>query len=85
MLAKQLDALGDPELTLRLSALLVARPDRDPSPEAGWAHHWRALKPHLEAHLVASGSTLKAYAQGLAAGSGLGSDRAFAQRVQRLR
>lgn len=84
VLAQQLDTLGDPELTLRLGALLAARPDRDPSPEAGWAHHWRALKPHLEAHLVASGSTLKAYTQGLSAG-GAAADRALAQRVQRLR
>jgi predicted DNA-binding WGR domain protein len=84
VLAQQLDALGDPELTLRLCALLVARPDRDSSPEAAWAHRWRALKPHLEAHLVASGSTLKAYTQGLSAGAAA-SDRALAQRVQRLR
>lgn len=81
----QLEALADPELTLRFCALLGARPDRDESPEAAWAHGWRALKPHLEAHLVAGGSTLKAHTTLLGTLPPSSADRALSQRIQRLR
>lgn len=85
LFAAQLETLADPELTLRFCALLGARPDRDESPEAAWAHGWRALKPHLEAQLVASGSTLKAHATLLATLPPSSADRALSQRIQRLR
>lgn len=85
LFAAQLEALADPELTLRFCALLGARPDRDESPEAAWAHGWRALKPHLEAHLVAGGSTLKAHTTGLATLPPSSADRALSQRIQKLR
>lgn len=81
--AQQLAALGEPELVLRLSALLAARPERDTSPEAAWTARWRALKPHLEAFLVASGSTLKAHLQ--AAQTASAADPAIVQRIQRMR
>jgi hypothetical protein len=85
LFAAQLEALSDPELTLRFCALLGARPDRDESPEAAWAHRWRALRPHLEAHLVAAGSTLKAHTQLLATLPSSSADRGLSQRIQRLR
>lgn len=81
VLARQLEVLDDPELTLRLGALLCARPERDVSPEAAWTRRWRALQPHLEAHLIASGTTLKAYVQKLDAAG----DAALAARLPRLR
>lgn len=62
VLEKQLDELEDPELTLRVGALLVDRPDRGSmSTEAGWKRRWKALSPHLEAYLVRKGSSLKSY------------------------
>lgn len=85
LFAAQLEALTDPELVLRFCALLGARPDRDESPEAAWAHGWRALKPHLEAHLVAGGSTLKAHTTLLATLPPSSADRALSQRIQKLR
>jgi hypothetical protein len=81
VLARQLEVLDDPELTLRLGALLCARPERDVSPEAAWTRRWRALQPHLEAHLIASGTTLKAHVQKLDAAG----DAALAARLPRLR
>ncbi len=65
LLKTELATLSDPELTLRLAALLCAQPDRETSPEAAWTRRWRALQPHLEAHLVGSGTTLKAHVQKL--------------------
>ena len=81
VLQTELEALTDPELTLRLGALLCARPGREVSPETAWARRWRVLQPHLEAHLIASGTTLKAHVQKLDPGG----DAAIAARVQRLR
>lgn len=81
VLKHELASLADPELTLRLGALLCARPERDTSPEAAWTRRWRALQPHLEAHLVASGTTLKAHVQKLDCGG----DAAITARLHKLR
>jgi predicted DNA-binding WGR domain protein len=81
LMTSELSALADAELTLRLFALLTARPDRESSPEAAWTRRWLALRPHLEAHLAASGSTLKAHLQAIDTSG----DAALASRVQGLR
>lgn len=81
LLQSELEALTDPELTLRLVALLYARPDREASPEVAWARRWHALQPHLEAHLLGSGTTLKAHTQKLNPAG----DAALAARLLQLR
>ncbi|WP_437289844.1 WGR domain-containing protein [Sorangium sp. So ce406] len=82
LLKRQLEELGDPELGLRLGALLVDRPHHGSmSAEAGWTLRWKALSPHLEAHLARSGRSLKDYLASLDAGG----DPHIARRVQRMR
>jgi hypothetical protein len=81
VLTAELESLSDPELTLRLGALLCARPEREASPEIAWSRRWQALQPHLEAHLIASGTTLKAHVQKLNPAGDVG----IAARAQRLR
>lgn len=81
ILDKQLDELEDPELALRVSALLVDRPDRGgTSTEAGWKQRWKALSPHLEAYLVKKGGSLKTYLRGL----NTGGDAILALRIARM-
>ncbi|MGK3991397.1 WGR domain-containing protein [Sorangium sp. So ce136] len=82
VLKRQLEELGDPELGLRLGALLVDRPHHGSmSAEAGWALRWKALAPHLEAHLGRTGRSLRDYLASVDAGS----DPHVAQRLQRMR
>ncbi|WP_437613044.1 WGR domain-containing protein [Sorangium sp. So ce834] len=82
VLSRQLEELGDPELGLRLGALLVDRPHHGSmSAEAGWALRWKALSPYLEAHLAQRGRSLKEYLAGLDAGS----DPHVARRIARMR
>ncbi|HTN92714.1 MAG TPA: molybdenum metabolism regulator, partial [Sorangium sp.] len=82
ILKRQLEELGDPELGLRLGALLVDRPHHGSmSAEAGWALRWKALAPHLEAHLGRTGRSLRDYLASIDAGS----DPHVAQRLQRMR
>ncbi|XYI00687.1 WGR domain-containing protein [Sorangium sp. So ce1128] len=82
VLKRQLEELGDPELGLRLGALLVDRPHHGSmSTEAGWARRWKALAPHLEAHLGRTGRSLRDYLASIDAGS----DPHVAQRLQRMR
>ncbi|WP_437309267.1 WGR domain-containing protein [Sorangium sp. So ce388] len=82
VLKRQLEELGDPELGLRLGALLVDRPHHGSmSAEAGWALRWKALAPHLEAHLGRTGRSLRDYLASIDAGS----DPHVAQRLQRMR
>ncbi|WNG44894.1 WGR domain-containing protein [Archangium minus] len=78
LLARQAEALGEPELALRIGALLEARP-RSGSGE-GWDRRWSALRPHLEGHLVAGGSSLPAWLRSLEAGG----DTRLAERLSRL-
>ncbi|WP_437592089.1 WGR domain-containing protein [Sorangium sp. So ce1000] len=82
LLKRQLEELDDPELGLRLGALLVDRPNHGSmSAEAGWARRWKALSPHLEAHLAHRGRSLK----DLLAGIDAGDDPHVAERVARMR
>ncbi|AUX21252.1 molybdenum metabolism regulator [Sorangium cellulosum] len=82
LLARQLEELGDPELGLRLGALLVDRPGcGSMSTEAGWALRWKVLAPHLEAHLAGSGRSLKDHLARLDAGG----DAHVAERIARMR
>ncbi|WP_437977395.1 WGR domain-containing protein [Sorangium sp. So ce295] len=82
LLKRQLEELDDPELGLRLGALLVDRPHNGSmSAEAGWARRWKALSPHLEAHLAHRGRSLK----DLLASIDAGGDPHVAERVARMR
>ncbi|WP_437488990.1 WGR domain-containing protein [Sorangium sp. So ce1014] len=82
LLKRQLEELGDPELGLRLGALLVDRPHHGSmSAEAGWALRWKALSPYLEAHLARNGRSLEEHLASLDAGS----DPHVAQRIARMR
>ncbi|WP_437679708.1 WGR domain-containing protein [Sorangium sp. So ce131] len=82
LLRRQLEELGDPEIGLRLGALLLDRPHHGSmSDEAGWAARWKALAPYLEAHLGPRGRSLKDYLAGLEAGG----DVHLAQRIARMR
>lgn len=51
------DALQDPELGLRATRLLAARPDHHRLSEGAWTHRWNALAPHLRDHLRARKTT----------------------------
>jgi len=68
VLVRQAEALGEPELALRTGALLAERPGEGSGSEERWAERWSALRPHLEGHLVASGSSLPKWLRGLEAG-----------------
>jgi predicted DNA-binding WGR domain protein len=82
VLVKQVEALEEPELALRLGTLLVDRPAMGPSSsEAGWRRRWLALSPHLESFLVRKGTTLKKYVGAIDA---MG-DPAVTARIARLR
>lgn len=66
VLAKQLVELEDPELVLRVGALLCDRPARGGmSGESGWTLRWKRLSPHLEAYLAHKGTSLKSYLRGI--------------------
>jgi predicted DNA-binding WGR domain protein len=80
VLEAQLAALGDPELALRVGALLVDRQDRGAAADAGWTRRWKAISPHLEAHLVRGGGSLKGYLKGIDAAG----DAHLARRVERM-
>jgi predicted DNA-binding WGR domain protein len=62
LLDAQVAALGDPELALRLCALLAERPEHGGS-EAGWTRRFVALRPYLQAAL--KGRTLRDHLQGI--------------------
>jgi predicted DNA-binding WGR domain protein len=56
-LASEVEELGDAELAFRLGALLLDRPGRSMSSQAGWNKRLAALLPHLQAQLVRRGSS----------------------------
>jgi predicted DNA-binding WGR domain protein len=66
-LAKQRASLDEPELSLRLGALLSARPGRAGTGSVkGVARRFaREVKPHLEAYLVSRGGRLRAQLDGI--------------------
>jgi predicted DNA-binding WGR domain protein len=72
VLARQAEALGEPELALRMGALL--------SSDTAWEKRWSVLRPHVEGHLVARGSSLPAWLRSLEAGG----DPRLAERLSRL-
>jgi hypothetical protein len=72
VLARQAEALGEPELALRMGALLTS--------DEAWDKRWSALRPHVEGHLVAGGSSLPAWLRSLDAGG----DARLAERLSRL-
>ncbi|HYO55418.1 WGR domain-containing protein [Archangium sp.] len=80
LLSRQAEALGEPELALRMGALLEARPGARGASEEGWEKRWSALRPHVEGHLVAGGSSLPALLRSLEAGG----DPRLAERLSRL-
>jgi predicted DNA-binding WGR domain protein len=72
LLSRQAEAFGEPELALRMGALLESG--------MGWEKRWSALRPHVEGHLVAGGSSLPALLRSLEAGG----DPRLAERLSRL-
>ncbi|RKH18359.1 WGR domain-containing protein [Corallococcus sp. CA047B] len=72
--------LGDPELALRVTALLAERPDLRDGSEDAWTKRWSVLKPHVEAHLGGAGSSLSAFIGGVDAGG----DAHLSKRLARL-
>lgn len=72
--------LNDPELALRVTALLAERPELRDGSEDAWAKRWSALKPHVEAHLSGAGSSLAAFVGGVQAGG----DAHLSKRLARL-
>lgn len=77
---REAEALGEPELALRLGVLLAARPGLRGLSEEGWGQWWAALKPHVEAHLEAAGQSLARHLGALEARG----DAHLAKRVARL-
>ncbi len=79
-LALQSEALGEPELALRMGALLAERPEGRGGSGEGWEKRWSELRPHVEGHLLSSGSSLPAWLRGLDAGG----DAHLSERLSRL-
>ncbi len=79
--AREAEAVGEPELALRMGVLLTERTDLRGSSEVGWQQRWSLLKPHVEAHLQEKGSgTLSAFLKSL----DLGADPHLAQRAAKM-
>jgi predicted DNA-binding WGR domain protein len=79
--ARQAEALGEPELALRMGLLLAERPGVSGEPsEEGWAKQWAGVRPHLEAHLASAGGSLAAWVKGVEAGG----DAHLTRRLARL-
>lgn len=72
--------LNDPELALRVTALLAERPDLRDGSEDAWTKRWTVLKPHVEAHLSGVGQSLAAFVGGVDAGG----DAHLSKRLARL-
>ncbi|RKH98671.1 WGR domain-containing protein [Corallococcus sp. AB038B] len=72
--------LNDPELALRVTALLSERPDLRDGSEDAWTKRWTVLKPHVEAHLSGAGQSLAAFVGGVDAGG----DAHLSKRLARL-
>jgi predicted DNA-binding WGR domain protein len=80
VVARELEALAEPELALRMGLLLTERPELRGGSEVGWQRRWNALKPHVEAHLKGAGGALPAHLRAIEAGG----DAHLAQRVARM-
>lgn len=79
VLLQQAEILDEPELALRVGALLCDRPE-DGGSELSWARRWQALRPHLEGYLIGKGSSLRGFLEQLDAGG----DAALAARLKRM-
>jgi predicted DNA-binding WGR domain protein len=80
VVAREVEALSDPELALRMGLLLTERPELRGGSEVGWQRRWNALKPHLEAHLKGAGGALQTHLRAIETGG----DAHLAQRVARM-
>ena len=80
VVAREVEALADPELALRMGLLLTERPELRGGSEVGWQRRWTALKPHLEAHLKGAGGALQPHLRAIETGG----DAHLAQRVARM-
>jgi len=80
VVAREVEALADPELALRVGLLLTERPELRGGSEVGWQRRWTALKPHLEAHLKGAGGALQTHLRAIETGG----DAHLAQRVARM-
>jgi predicted DNA-binding WGR domain protein len=78
--AREAEAVGEPELALRMGVLLTERTDLRGSSEVGWQQRWSQLKPHVEAHLQEKGGTLAAFLKSL----DMSGDTYLAQRAARM-
>jgi predicted DNA-binding WGR domain protein len=79
VLRQQAEILDEPELALRVGALLCDRPE-DGGSELSWARRWQALRPHLEGYLIGKGSNLRGFLEQIDAGG----DAALAARLKRM-
>jgi predicted DNA-binding WGR domain protein len=80
VVVREAERLGEPELALRVGALLAERPGLRGGSEEGWSRRWSELKPHLEAHLTAAGRSLEEHLRAIDAGG----DAHVAKRVARM-
>jgi predicted DNA-binding WGR domain protein len=80
VVGRELEALSEPELALRMGMLLTERPELRGGSEVGWQRRWSAIKPYLEAHLQGAGGTLQAHLRAIEAGG----NAPLAQRVSRM-
>jgi predicted DNA-binding WGR domain protein len=78
--AREAEALAEPELALRVGLLLSERPELRGGSEVGWQRRWNALKPYLEAHLKEAGGALQAHLRAIETAG----DAQLAQRVARM-
>jgi predicted DNA-binding WGR domain protein len=77
---REAEALGEPELALRMGVLLAERPELRGGSEPGWQKRWSTLKPYLEAHLQEKGGALQTHLRAIETGG----DAHLAQRVARM-
>jgi hypothetical protein len=80
VVAREAEALTEPELALRMGLLLTERPELRGGSEVGWQQRWNTLKPHLEAHLENTGGALQTHLRAIETGG----DARLAQRVARM-
>lgn len=80
VVAREAEALANPELALRVGLLLSERTDLRGGSEVGWQRRWNALKPYLEAHLQDAGGALQSHLRAIETGG----NAYLAQRVARM-
>lgn len=78
-LRRQRELLGEGELALRLSGLLLFRPDAGYGSEGAWLREWQGVAPHLASVLKRGGGSLGEYLAQADAG-----DTSVAERAARM-